>query len=83
MRVLTLVRHSQASFFTDDYDRLSPTGIAQARLLGDYWARQGDAFGEVYVGPRRRQQQTAELVAARYREAGLVLAPAGRGSGAR
>ena len=27
-------------------------------------------FDEVYVGPRRRQQQTADLVAARYRSAG-------------
>ena len=71
MSVLTLVRHSQASFFTDDYDRLSPQGMAQARQLGDYWSLQGEAFGEVYVGPRRRQQQTAELAAAQYHQAGL------------
>jgi broad specificity phosphatase PhoE len=69
--VLALVRHSQASFFSDDYDRLSPEGEAQSRLLGEYWARQGEAFSEVYVGPRRRQHQTAELVGAQYRRAGL------------
>jgi broad specificity phosphatase PhoE len=71
MSVLALVRHAQASFFDDDYDRLSPVGEAQARQLGDYWSSQGEVFGEVYVGPRRRQQQTAELVGDQYRRAGL------------
>jgi broad specificity phosphatase PhoE len=69
--VLALVRHAQASFFADDYDCLSPVGEAQASALGEYWARQGETFSEVYVGPRRRQQQTAELVGAEYRRAGL------------
>lgn len=71
MSVLALVRHAQASFFADDYDVLSAVGEEQARRLGDYWAGQGAAFSEVYVGPRRRQRQTAELVGARYRRAGL------------
>jgi broad specificity phosphatase PhoE len=70
MSVLALVRHGQASFFADDYDRLSPAGEAQARQLGDYWARQGEVFTAVYVGPRRRQQETAEVVGTRYRRAG-------------
>ena len=70
MSVLVLVRHGQASFSSDDYDRLSPTGEAQARRLGDYWLRQAEVFDEVYVGPRRRQQQTADLVGAGYRSAG-------------
>jgi broad specificity phosphatase PhoE len=69
--LLALVRHAQASFFADDYDRLSPVGEAQARELGDYWARRGEVFSEVYVGPRRRQQQTAELAGALCRRAGL------------
>src|SRR5262245_35108763 len=71
MSTLALVRHAQASFFADDYDRLSPTGEAQARHLGDYWASREDVFDEVYVGPRLRQRQTAELVGAQYRQAGL------------
>jgi broad specificity phosphatase PhoE len=70
MSVLVLVRHAQASFFSDNYDTLSPTGEAQARQLGDYWLRQGESFDEVYVGPRWRQQQTAALVAAQFRAAG-------------
>jgi broad specificity phosphatase PhoE len=64
MSGLILVRHGQASLFADDYDRLSDVGRIQARLLGEYWARRGLAFDEVYTGPRMRQRQTAELAAA-------------------
>jgi broad specificity phosphatase PhoE len=71
MSVLALVRHGQASFFADDYDRLSPAGEAQARHLGDYWAGRGEVIHEVYVGPRRRQQHTAELASEQVRRAGL------------
>ena len=72
MSVLVLVRHGQASFFADDYVALSPAGEAQARRLGEYWASRGEVFDfdEVYVGPRRRQQRTAELVGACYQAAG-------------
>src|SRR5689334_1380967 len=70
MSTLTLVRHAQASFFTDDYDRLSPTGAAQARQLGDFWASRGEVFDEVYIGPRWRQRQTAELAGSQYRLSG-------------
>ena len=38
MANLFLVRHGQASFGADDYDRLSPTGHEQSRLLGEYLA---------------------------------------------
>jgi broad specificity phosphatase PhoE len=71
MSVLALVRHGQASFFADDYDRLSPVGEAQAQQLGGYWVRQGEVFTDVYTGPRRRQQQTAEMVSDQYHRAGL------------
>lgn len=71
MSVLALVRHGQASFFADEYDRLSPKGVEQSRLLGQYWVHQNARFDTVYVGPRWRQQQTAVEVGAQYREAGL------------
>lgn len=71
MSTLTLVRHGQASFFADDYDRLSPLGEAQSERLGEYWIRLGEVFSEVYVGPLRRQQQTAELVGAAFGRAGI------------
>jgi broad specificity phosphatase PhoE len=71
MSSLTLVRHGQASFFADDYDRLSALGQTQAQLLGEYWAHRGVSFDEVYSGPRTRQRQTADLAGARCAAAGL------------
>jgi broad specificity phosphatase PhoE len=70
MSRLILVRHAQASFFADDYDQLSPLGQSQAQALGEYWTRIGLSLDEVFIGPRRRHAQTAETVAAVYREAG-------------
>ena len=68
MSVLLLVRHGQASFLSDEYDRLSPLGERQSRLLANDWADRGLVFDHVYVGPRRRHQQTHDAVASVYRE---------------
>lgn len=72
MSYLTLVRHGQASFFADDYDKLSPLGEEQARRLGALWVKQRLSVDEVYAGPRARQKRTAELVGEGLREAGLA-----------
>jgi len=56
-----LVRHGQASAGTDDYDRLSDTGIAQARLLGTYWQHSGFRVDAAFHGSLKRQKHTAEL----------------------
>ena len=63
MGSLYLVRHGQASAFEENYDRLSPLGERQARLLGEWWARRGAKVHRVFTGPRLRQQRTAELAA--------------------
>jgi broad specificity phosphatase PhoE len=70
MAILYLVRHAQASFMQQDYDRLSPLGEAQARRLGQWWADKGIRIDEVHVGPRVRQRRTAELAGEAYRAAG-------------
>ncbi|MFZ1974119.1 MAG: phosphoglycerate mutase family protein, partial [Candidatus Acidiferrales bacterium] len=70
---LYLVRHGQASFLQQNYDKLSPVGEAQARLLGEYWARRGITFDRVCVGPRERQKDTVELVRAAYRTSGTAF----------
>ena len=36
MGAIYLVRHGQAAFGTDDYDRLTEIGYTQARLLGGF-----------------------------------------------
>jgi broad specificity phosphatase PhoE len=71
MSTLTIVRHGQASLFTQDYDRLSALGEKQVMALGDHWARTRTVFDRAFTGPARRHLQTAELVGAACRKAGL------------
>ncbi len=66
MSVLYVVRHGQASFFSDDYDQLSENGQEQARLLGQYWKDSGIEIDAVYAGSLKRQIQTAERCGERY-----------------
>jgi broad specificity phosphatase PhoE len=73
MSRLILVRHAQASFFADNYDRLSPLGERQARALGDHWVKQGFGFDEVIVGPRERQMETERIMRAVYQEHGKSI----------
>lgn len=58
MGELILVRHGQASFGTDDYDRLSTQGFEQGRLLGGYLRERGLGFDRVIRGSLRRHQET-------------------------
>ena len=60
MSVLYLVRHGQASFGTDDYDRLSDLGKEQSRITGRFLASQGLEPDRIIHGEMLRQRQTAE-----------------------
>ncbi|HKV04846.1 MAG TPA: histidine phosphatase family protein [Candidatus Acidoferrales bacterium] len=71
MSVIFLVRHAQASFLEQDYDRLSSAGETQARLLGEYWAQRKVAWDRIFTGPRLRQRDTVKIAAECYRSAGL------------
>ena len=71
MSVLTLVRHGQASFLEENYDRLSLLGEAQARALGQFWVRQGLRIDQIFSGPRVRHIRSAEVVGEVFRSAGL------------
>ncbi len=59
MGTVYLVRHGQAAFGTEHYDRLTDLGIAQARLLGGYFGRRQIRFDAVFTGTLRRQTETA------------------------
>ena len=67
MGTLYLVRHGQASFGEDDYDRLSPLGHRQARRLGEYlrerFAREGVQIDTVLMGSLTRHRETWEGLA--------------------
>jgi broad specificity phosphatase PhoE len=67
MGTLYLVRHGQASFGEDDYDRLSPLGHQQARRLGEYlrqrFEREGVQIDSVLMGSLTRHRETWEGMA--------------------
>ena len=61
MTTIYLVRHGQASFGAESYDKLSPNGEQQAIVLGHYL---NDILKEapyVVAGSMHRHQQTAQL----------------------
>lgn len=72
MSTLTVVRHGQASFLAENYDRLSQLGEQQARLLGEYWLEKGVRFDHAVYGPCERQIRTGEIIGDLYRAAGAV-----------
>src|SRR2546423_380887 len=71
MSRLFLVRHGQASFLEQNYDKLSAIGERQSRLLGNHWAQRRVCLHRVYSGPRSRQIETARIVGEGYRNAGV------------
>ncbi len=71
MSTLTLVRHAQAWFLSDNYDELSPLGEEQAERLGEFWAMQQVHFDRAYTGPGRRHRDTAQTVARVFARRGL------------
>jgi len=54
-----LVRHGQASFGAEDYDRLSDRGVAQARRLGQSFKASGLGDVRVISGSLSRHRATA------------------------
>lgn len=66
MPVIHLVRHGQASFGSDDYDVLSPTGQQQAALAGKELVRRGVRTPVFGSGTLARQRDTATIVAGEF-----------------
>ncbi len=59
MSELILVRHGQASFGAESYDKLSPKGVEQAKILAQHWNALGENFDHIYSGTLLRQRETA------------------------
>ena len=72
MSRLTVIRHGQASFFQENYDKLSPLGEEQACALAAYWLDRGERFDRAYCGTLERQRRTGELAREAYGEAGVA-----------
>ncbi len=64
MSVALFVRHGKASAFGSsmDYDQLSPPGVEQSRLLGEWLVESRASVDAVFVGPRKRHQQTLDEI---------------------
>jgi broad specificity phosphatase PhoE len=62
MGTLYLVRHGQASFGTEDYDRLSSLGHRQCVALGDWMRGRGLVFEGVLRGTLRRHEQSLAAI---------------------
>jgi broad specificity phosphatase PhoE len=75
MSEIYFIRHGQASFGEDNYDRLSPLGIRQALCLAKHLAETGKSFDGVYYGEMERQQNTAREFINHYSSKGLSVLP--------
>jgi broad specificity phosphatase PhoE len=60
--MLYLIRHGQASFGQNNYDKLSPMGVLQAGLLGEHLLDTRVFPDAVYAGEMTRQLHTAGAV---------------------
>ena len=63
MAELYLIRHAQASFGADDYDKLSDLGHAQSFALGKALVAQGLKPDAWVMGEMRRHQETLQGIA--------------------
>jgi broad specificity phosphatase PhoE len=63
MPLLAIVRHGQASFGTEDYDRLSGLGRSQAETTAAALSAAGVSAARLITGSLRRQQDTADALA--------------------
>jgi broad specificity phosphatase PhoE len=75
MSMIYMIRHGQASFGHDDYDRLSPLGIRQARVLANHLLETQFRPDAVYSGALARQTDTAQEVLSAYRVNGNQVPP--------
>lgn len=75
MTTVYLVRHGQASFGAERYDRLSDTGREQARRLGKHFQQLHLRFDHVWAGTLERQRDTLDEVAGVMRDGGVHVPP--------
>ena len=60
MTTILLVRHGQASFGQENYDKLSDLGITQAKLLGSHYGATQRRIDAIYSGNLIRQRESAQ-----------------------
>ena len=73
MSNLYLIRHGQASFGEENYDRLSPTGVVQAEIVARQWVNIGRKIDAIYMGSMKRQVDTADDLVCAYRDKQMLV----------
>ena len=73
MSKLYFFRHAQASYGADNYDQLSPKGLEQSKLLGQYLVEKNIHFDKIFCGPLVRQKHTYEIVAKAYQDHSMEI----------
>ena len=68
MSDLYMIRHGQASFGEENYDRLSPTGVVQAGIVARQWVSIDRKIDAIYVGSMKRQADTADALVCAYQD---------------
>ena len=81
MASIFLIRHGQASFGTDNYDRLSELGCRQSEVLGRYLVHHDIHFDAVYSGELQRLLYNKNKVSLSYYNDHSFLDVLGRQSG--
>jgi broad specificity phosphatase PhoE len=66
MSEIYFIRHGQASFGEENYDRLSPVGIRQSGVTADHLFNHGIDFHAVYCGRLQRHKDTARTFCSLY-----------------
>ena len=60
MSTIYMIRHGQASFGGDTYDRLSDLGVRQAKIVAADLVKKDRRFDAIYYGTLERQRKTAD-----------------------
>lgn len=77
MTTIYFIRHGQASFGAESYDKLSPNGELQAKLLGQYFEKILKEPPYVVSGSMQRHQQTTTIALDEcFAEAKVITNPA-------
>ena len=73
MSKIFLIRHGQASYLSDDYDKLSDKGVLQSIALGRYFLDNNIQFSKIFIGKLNRHQQTFDGFANAFEAKSIAL----------
>jgi len=68
-----LIRHGQASLGAANYDVLSPLGVQQSKLCGEFYQQHGLRFDRCYAGEMQRQIDTGRHALAAMQQPDTVI----------